>query len=477
MVSDFFQPIVTFMKQHPSWAGFITFWITMLESLPIVGYLLPGSVVLTGIGLLVGAKLLPLVDVTLWAILGAIVGDGLSYWLGRYYHAGIQNLRIFSRYQGMLEHGKQFFTRHGGKSVFLGRFFGPLRPIIPVIAGMMDMPRKNFLTANIASALIWAPVHLIPGLALASLSTKFTPKEIGTFVAELLLVLTFAWLLSFLIRVLMVRAIFVLNQISRPLWGRLKTHVRWPQILKICAGPNELGDHYQLSVLFGATLFFVLFAAYSVSDYYAGFVTFNDQAVHHFFASVKKPTLDQIARVITFLGNKWFLIGLTLFVFGYCASRKAWYPGFCLLLAVSSTSVIVYTLKIILQITRPELGGFVASATSYPSGHTTLSMVTYSFIAMLARFNMRPDPRWFLYRFLILLLAMIFVSRLYLGAHWLSDVGGSALLATGLILIGLFMLRRQPQQLLTLSPTWILSITGAVMTLGMTGFVLYSFLN
>jgi membrane protein DedA with SNARE-associated domain len=138
MLDHLFHGLIEFMRVHPAWAGFMTFWIALLESLPIFGYLLPGSLILTGIGLLIGAKFIPMWSITLSAIAGAIVGDGLSFLLGKHYHANIRQLWIFKRYIKWLDNGEEFFAKHGGKSVFLGRFFGPLRPMIPMIAGMMD---------------------------------------------------------------------------------------------------------------------------------------------------------------------------------------------------------------------------------------------------------------------------------------------------------------------------------------------------
>ena len=97
------------------------------------------------------------------SILGAVLGDSVSYWIGRRFGGGIAQIWPFSRNPELLPSGIQFFQRHGGTSVFIGRFFGPIRAVIPLAAGMMRMPRGRFWVANITSALVWAPMLLLVG--------------------------------------------------------------------------------------------------------------------------------------------------------------------------------------------------------------------------------------------------------------------------------------------------------------------------
>jgi len=106
-----------------------------------------------------------------WAVCGAVLADGISFWLGHRFKERIRSFGLFARYPDMLVQGEKFFHRHGGKSVFLGRFVGPVRPVIPIIAGMLGMGQVRFTMYNILSALGWAPAYLLPGMAFgASLS-------------------------------------------------------------------------------------------------------------------------------------------------------------------------------------------------------------------------------------------------------------------------------------------------------------------
>jgi len=122
----------------------------------------------TALGGLVGAA-----DVTFWpvwcaAAAGAVMGDWVSYWLGLHYRAVISQQWPLSRHPELLTRGHIFFVRWGAIGVFVGRFFGPLRCVVPLIAGVCDMSQVPFQIANVASATIWALVVLAPGWAAAT---------------------------------------------------------------------------------------------------------------------------------------------------------------------------------------------------------------------------------------------------------------------------------------------------------------------
>ena len=97
------------------------------------------------------------------AVIGAVHGDTVSIWLGQRYGGGIGRIWPFTRSPELLPNGIRFFARHGGKSVFIGRFFGPVRAVIPLAAGIMRMPRGRFWFANVTSAIVWAPMLLLAG--------------------------------------------------------------------------------------------------------------------------------------------------------------------------------------------------------------------------------------------------------------------------------------------------------------------------
>ena len=157
------QPLFDFIKAHSEWAALVMFVTAFGESFPLVGLVFPGTTVLMAAGTLLSAGTLPYVPILIGAALGAILGDSVSYWFGRKFGGGIARVWPFTRQPQLLSTGILFFQRHGGKSVFIGRFFGPIRAVVPLVAGIMQMRRDHFWFANVTSALVWAPMLLLAG--------------------------------------------------------------------------------------------------------------------------------------------------------------------------------------------------------------------------------------------------------------------------------------------------------------------------
>ncbi|MGF7177401.1 membrane protein DedA with SNARE-associated domain [Azospirillum doebereinerae] len=155
--------LVGFIEAHADWAGAILFLIAFAEGVTVVGLLIPGVVALTATGALVAAGVLEFWTVYAAIAGGTILGDATSYWLGRIFGERLFRLWPFSKRPALRQRGEAFFHRHGGKSVFLARFVGPLRAVVPTVAGMVAMPHRQFQTFNILSAVIWAPLLMSPG--------------------------------------------------------------------------------------------------------------------------------------------------------------------------------------------------------------------------------------------------------------------------------------------------------------------------
>ena len=162
-MEDLVQPTLAFISAHANWASVIMFVTAFGESFAFLSLLLPGTSVLIAAGTLMSAGTLPYAPVLAGAVFGAVLGDSVSYWIGRRFGGAMSQLWPFSRNPELLPNGIRFFERHGGKSVFIGRFFGPMRAVVPLAAGIMEMPRGRFWLANAASAVVWAPMLLLIG--------------------------------------------------------------------------------------------------------------------------------------------------------------------------------------------------------------------------------------------------------------------------------------------------------------------------
>jgi membrane protein DedA with SNARE-associated domain len=157
------QPTLDFISAHSGWAFPVMFITSFGESFAFLGLLFPGTSILIVAGTLMSAGSLPYWPVLAGAIIGAVLGDSVSFWLGRRYGGGLCRIWPFTRNPDLLPNGMRFFARHGGKSVFIGRFFGPVRAVIPLAAGVLRMPRGLFWLANITSAIVWAPMLVFAG--------------------------------------------------------------------------------------------------------------------------------------------------------------------------------------------------------------------------------------------------------------------------------------------------------------------------
>jgi membrane protein DedA with SNARE-associated domain len=160
---EFALPILDFVREHQAWGPPIVFVLAFGESLAFISLVLPATVILWGIGALVGVSGIAFFPLWLAAALGAGFGDWLSYWLGYHYHQPIARMWPLNRNPALIVRGHAFFERWGMAGVFLGRFLGPLRAIVPLIAGACTMPVLTFQVANWTSAFLWATVTLGAG--------------------------------------------------------------------------------------------------------------------------------------------------------------------------------------------------------------------------------------------------------------------------------------------------------------------------
>ena len=140
------------------------FLLSFGESFAFLSLLFPGTTVMIAAGAFIPSGTLEFWPLVIACVTGATAGDAISFWLGRRYGYLIERAWPFTRHPQLLMRGFAFFQRQGGKSIFIGRFFGPLRAVIPLVAGISKMSAGRFWFANILSALVWAPALLLPGI-------------------------------------------------------------------------------------------------------------------------------------------------------------------------------------------------------------------------------------------------------------------------------------------------------------------------
>ena len=162
-ISEYAALVVEFVRMHEAFAAPIVFALAFGESLAFLSLLLPATVILLGIGGLLGASGIPLVPVFVAGAVGSILGYGISYYVGLYFKDSIHKIWPFTTHPDMIPRSKVLFDKWGALGVFMGHFFGPVRAVIPVVAGMYQLNLMKFWMANITSSCLWAFGILAPG--------------------------------------------------------------------------------------------------------------------------------------------------------------------------------------------------------------------------------------------------------------------------------------------------------------------------
>lgn len=163
--------IVAFARDNAMWVPPLMFVLAFGESLAFISLLLPAWGALVALGALIGTSGISFWPVWVAAALGAAFGDWLSYWIGLKLEYRVQNIWPLSRHPDLIPRGERFMKKWGIPGIFIGRFFGPLRASVPLIAGIFEMPFWSFQLANFASAFVWAAVLLTIGDGISRLLT------------------------------------------------------------------------------------------------------------------------------------------------------------------------------------------------------------------------------------------------------------------------------------------------------------------
>lgn len=162
-MDTYIEQVGEFIQANQEWAGLITFLLTLGESLLVVGLFIPATALLLITGGLIGSGTLSPWNILAWGVAGAVVGDAISYAIGRWMGPGVMRRWPLNRQRANVARARLFFWRFGFASVVIGRFLGPLRSTVPTVAGVMRMDHWRFQAANVLSAVLWMPLMLAPG--------------------------------------------------------------------------------------------------------------------------------------------------------------------------------------------------------------------------------------------------------------------------------------------------------------------------
>jgi len=424
------QTLIDALSTNPALALSAVFAAALLESIAVIGVFVPGSLVVFGGGVLIGLQVLDPWRVTLVAMSGAALGDGFNFWLGRRYHEQLRNRWPLKKYPELLDRGQAYFARNGGKSMFVGRLVGPLRAVVPMIAGMSDMPVRRFTWMNLLSALAWAATHLLPG-ALFGASLQLAGAMSSRLLVLLAGAVTVVWLCTALLRLAHQVALPLLMRQRDRVVARARERTGAPSrvILSLLdpTRPESFGLLVAAALILGGAWLFLGILEDVVSN--DPLVQF-DQVAFNALQALRTAWTDEAMIIATELGSAPVVIAVIAAVSGVLALKRYWRTLAYWLAAVGFAQALVWTLKATLGRARPIAMYSGMEQFSFPSGHVASSVVLYGFLAALLSRGKAPKIKLVLALAAVLLIVLITCSRLYLGASWLSDALASLGLGT-----------------------------------------------
>ena len=434
----FLTELMTWVHGHPNWAGLFVLVVSALESFLVVGLFVPGTVVMFGIGTIIAAGSMELVPTLVWAAAGALLGDGSSYLIGRHYHQRLRVIWPFRKYPGMITRGVDFFHQHGGKSIFLARFVGPVRPLLPAVAGMLDMPARRFFLFNTLSAVLWSPAYILPGVLFGA-SLGVAAEIAGHLALLLVILLALLWFSWWLVR----RLTRSLQPHAKTLQlGVLDWSRRHPWLHPL-AGALLDPEHPEARGMTLLTLLLVI-ASWLLLTLLPGKLTPDSWLgnlnlyLYHQLQNLRGPLGDEVLVFITELGSGWVLYGFTALMSAWLLWRRHWRVTLHWLITIAGVSVMTQALQAYTEVPRPPAVDAAALSYSFPSAHAAVSIAVFGFLAVAIARELRSNWHWVPYSSAVFLVVAISFSRLYLGAHWFSDIlGGWSLGLVWVALMGI----------------------------------------
>jgi len=436
MDTSWTQDLLNWLTENPGWAVFWVFVMSFVESLAFVGILVPGIIILFGLGALISLGALDMLPIWLWGTLGALTGDIVSYAIGRRYRGHLAEVWPFSHFPRMLERGRDYFRVHGPKSVVIGRFIGPLRPVIPVTAGMLGLSPRRFLMVDIPACIAWTPAYLIPGMLFGA-SLEVASEYAGRMSLVLIIAVVVLWLTWWVIW-----TAYELLASRSARW--LRHAIRWMRrhpVFRRIAGP--LLDSTQpevLSITMMGLLLVLIFWGMVMLMFLSPFSAHPqsiDQAVQAYALALRNHIADPLMIAIMQLSRLWVLIPTSMAVLLWLIGAGRQKAALHWLVAMGGGMVIQLLAGWTLRAT-PLLSEAGANSPHDPSAALTMATVVLGYFAVMIARELKRRKRKWPYVMTGLLLSLLILSRLYLGLDWLSGaLMGVALGMTWTFVVGI----------------------------------------
>lgn len=414
-----FDSLNIWLGAHPQWLGLAVFLLACGECLALVGIIVPGALLLFAVAVLAGGGALSLGETLLLAFCGGLLGDALSYAFGRRFGPQIRRLPLLRSHPEWLTSAENYMQRYGSSSLLIGRFIGPLRPMLPMVAGMLNMPLPRFFAISVLAGSGWSIAYLLPGWATGAalrlpLNEGFWP-EAGVLAAGL--------------------AILLLVSIHSCLRQQ-------PRGIALIGG------------LSAAALLGLLLGWPYLSNF--------DHGLMALVQAQRTPALDSVMVLVTKMGDFNSQLAAAILLCTLLLLSRKWPAALFAASSLLLTALANGALKHLLARMRPEILFEPLHSYSLPSGHSSAAFAYCLVLGVLA--GRGQPPRWQLTWMLLASLpaSAIALSRVYLGVHWPTDILAGALLACASCALCLSLSERRQRLAEIAAPVWWLIIASGL---------------
>lgn len=376
-----YDHLLHLLNEHSTWTLGVVVLAAFLESLALIGTFIPGSTAMFIAGALAATGTINLGWLFVCAIVGAVAGDGVSFWIGHRYRDSLALMWPFRSHPAILERAQAYFLKQGTRSVILARFVAPLRAVVPIVAGMAGMAPMRFFVMNVLSALVWAPAHIVPGVVFGA-SLQLAGAVSFRLVVIIAIVAFAVWLIWRFVRMLLLHidnwagasrrsaanwaaqhpghAARRLARLLDPAQPALGAIIVITGLVPVCAA---IFSYVLDNVLRGAPLVQL------------------DQSVRQFLQSIRTTWADvTLARVET-LGSGWTLAALVATMAVWMAFERRWRTIAYWMLAAAVSQLLILTLRFVIHHSAPDAQSVEAYV--FPSDRVASMVIVYGFVMFL----------------------------------------------------------------------------------------------
>ena len=157
-----FNEIIVWLEKNPQWIALGIIGASFIESFALIGIIIPGVLLLAIISGL-AATSLNIIEVVTIAYFSSLLADVMSFFIGYSFRNSINKVWPFKEHPEFLQQGQKFFKQYGMIGLFIGKFIGPIRPLLPITAGSLNMDKRRFFLIEILSCFLWALIYTVPG--------------------------------------------------------------------------------------------------------------------------------------------------------------------------------------------------------------------------------------------------------------------------------------------------------------------------